>query len=208
MSLQLVTPATQKPLSRDEVKLHLKEDDTDQDAMIDMMAESARLHLEGRDGWLGRALLTQTWRWRLDQFPRTNRHSANIYRSPIGVSDPLRVPLAPLQSVTSIQYIDTAGVLQTWPTASYIVDTNEQPGRITPAFGEFWPLTQHRIDAVTIEFVCGYGTTPDSIPEPIRSALLLIIGDLFKNRETRLRAGQVDNPTAAALLMPYKMAAF
>lgn len=195
MSLTLITPPVQSPLSLQEAKGHLRVDGTDEDVLISSQIEAVRLHVEGRGGWLGRALITQTWEWRLDRFP-------------VGPQPMLKVPLPPLQSVSQIQYIDTAGVLQTWSSALYTVDVNSEPARIAPVFGEVFPQTQSVIDAVTVTMVAGYGDAPANVPEPIRSALLLLIGDLYKNREAKLRQGQIDNPTVSALLMPHRIWGF
>lgn len=195
MSLTLITPPVLEPLTLVEAKDHLRVDGTTEDSVIEPLIEAVRQHIEGRDGWLGRVLLTQTWEWRLDRFPS-------------GADAALRVPLPPLQSVTSIQYTDTAGAVQTWSATLYTVDTKSEPARIVPVFGEAYPSTQAVIDAVTVTFVAGYGVNPQDVPATIRSALLLLIGDLYKNRESRLRQGEIDNPTVSALLMPLRIWGF
>lgn len=196
-SLTRTVAPTLEPMTLQEAKDHLKVDTTDEDSLIEPLITAVRQHVEGRDGWLGRALLTQTWEWRLDRFP-TGR----------SWKDALRVPLPPLQSVTSIQYVDTAGATQTWSPSLYNVSTYSQPGRIAPAFGQVFPSTQTVIDAVTVTFVAGYGANPEDIPGPILAALKLMIGDLYCNRDTRLRQGTIDNPTVARLLMPHRIWGF
>src|SRR4030067_860491 len=83
------------------------------------------------------ALITQTWELYLDAFPAWE----------------IRVPKPTLQSITSIVYTDTDGILQTLAGSMYLVDNKSEPGRITPAFGEVWPVTRAQINAVIVRFV-------------------------------------------------------
>ena len=53
---------------------------------------------------MGRALLTQTWDMYLDEFPCAGE---------------IIIPLSPLQSVTSVSYVDQHGATQTWASANY-----------------------------------------------------------------------------------------
>ncbi len=46
-----------------------------------------------------------------------------------------------------------------------------------------WPGTYYRPNAVTVRFVCGYGTASTSIPELMRAAIKLLISHFFENRE-------------------------
>ena len=57
----------------------------------------------------------------------------------------------------------------------------------------------------------GYGMAESSIPAPIRSAALLMIGHLYQNREavTGYGAALQETPMGVeALLAPYRKAAF
>ncbi len=115
-----------------------------------------------------RAYITQTWDLYLDAFPADTQD--------------IRIPLPPLQSVTSLQYKDTADVLQTLAATEYIVDTLSEPGRICLAYGKSWPATLDEAQAVQIRFVCGYGATAASVPDEVRSAILLKVSDLYEHR--------------------------
>jgi len=64
---------------------------------------------------------------------------------------------------------------------------------------------------VVVQAVVGYGASKNLIPAPIRSAILLLIGDLYENRENRV-IGQgftpVNTGAAEALLWPYRCVTF
>ena len=118
-----------------------------------------------------RQLLQATWVWQLDSFP------CAAY---------LEVPKPPLIAVTSITYVDTAGVTQTWAANQYQVDAPSGPrcrrGRIMPAYGVSWPATRGQLNAVTLTVTAGYGRAED-IPALLRMGMLLDVGRLFEHRE-------------------------
>lgn len=169
MALTLVAPPQAEPVSVVDVKAHLRIDGSLEDPTLTRYITAARLSLEGAAGWLNRAFITQDWDWTLDAFPRSS-------------CGELAVPLPPLQSIISIQYLDQAGVLQTWASTEYTVDTKSEPGRIAPAYGKVWPYARSVMNAVTIRLKAGYGTGPGSVPQPIRLALIGIVSDFYEHR--------------------------
>lgn len=171
MYLKRVTPPDSMAVDRAEVWAHLR---LDADAepfdasLIDGYIEAAVSHVDGEDGWLGRALITQTWDLILDGFP-----------------DAITVPLPPLQSVVSLSYTDVDGNEQTLSEGDdfVVVSGDWKPGRITPAHGKSWPAARGMEGAVTLQFTAGYGDDPGNVPAAIRQALLLLVGHFYSNRE-------------------------
>lgn len=50
-----------------------------------------------------------------------------------------------------------------------------------------------------------FTTRPDPLPGPLRAATLLVLGDLYSNREGMVvGATGVENPTVARLMFPYR----
>jgi len=178
MSLKRTTEPTELPIAIEEVKDHIRWESAGGDeAQIALYMRSAVQQMDGAEGLLNRALVTQTWELTLDDFPAPHR------RWPTKAA-PIKIPLPPLQSITSLQYIDTAGTLQTWSSSNYKVlnvDSPTRGGLIEPAFGEVWPSTRHESENVTITFICGYGTR-ESVPEPIRHLLLFAVADAYDGR--------------------------
>ena len=170
--LSLVTAPTVLALHLNEVKAHLRIEPTDnnEDALIMAYLRAAIDTIDGRDGWLGRALCTQTWDYALDSFPSSGRF--NQYAA-------IMLPLPPLQSVTSVKYFDSDGNEQTWAASKYTVSGANDwgPARVVPAFGEVWPTIRDIPDAVVVRFVAGYTdtstNTQNAVPVPISQALLL-----------------------------------
>ncbi len=49
----------------------------------------------------------------------------------------------------------------------------------------------------------GNFSTDEDVPDALKAAVLLLIGDLYKNREKSVNSNQKDNPTFEMLLRPY-----
>lgn len=131
-----------------------------------------------------RQLVTRTWAAWFSSFDAACRAALAHPKYP---SETILVPKPPLQSVTWIKYYDTANTLQTWAASDYVVTTpageKAGPGMIRPAPSVTWPGTYARPDAVEVKFVAGYGDLSAAVPPLLRQGLLLLVAELFKNRE-------------------------
>lgn len=188
-ALTVDTAPTVEPFTTAEAKSHLRVDVTDDDTLIDNLVTAARTRMETDTG---RALTTQTWDLVLDSFPDDD-------------DEAIKIPKAPLQSVTSITYVDTDGATQTWDSSKYIVDTDSEPGRITPAYSESYPTTREQVNAVTIKFQCGYGDASTDIPDDLLQAMRMLIGHWYEHREA-VQSGVAVNTVPMAykfLRIPY-----
>ncbi|MCK9597717.1 MAG: hypothetical protein M0R06_01675 [Sphaerochaeta sp.] len=165
----------------------LNEAETAEDDLLTDIIYTAREHIEDITR---RALLTQTWDYYLDEFPS---------------GDSFKLPFGNLQSVTHIKYTDSDGDQTTMTeNTDYIVETNgDQCGRIVLPYGESWPsFTAYPSNPIVVRFVCGW-TTAALVPYKIKSAMKLICGDLYANRESQ-SVGQAqiyfENKTTQRLL--------
>lgn len=186
MALTLLTAPARELVTLQQAKDHLRVDEAVEDSVIDPLIKTARQYVEA---FTDRALITQSWDLILDEF-----------------AEIILMPKAPLQTVTQIQYLDTAGDQQTLASTEYKADTASHPARIVPAWGKSWPLTRDEINAVEIRFVAGYGDNAEDVPSPIIQALLLIVAHLYENREATSNGPELkDLPLGAReLLMPYR----
>lgn len=187
-SFAIVTAPAIEPVSVAEAKSHLRVDSTDDDALIVGLITAAR---QWAERVTGRALITQTWRCKLDAFP--------------ALDEIIELRWPPLASVTSIAYADVNGDSQTWSASYYTVHTDRTPGGISLAYGADWPVTRFQRDAVTITYVAGYGATANFVPAPILAAMKLQIGSMYANREAEITDNMMANPAAKALLDPYTL---
>lgn len=163
MAAKLITAPTSEPITLDEAKLHLRVDGTAEDALITALIVAAR---QGAEQMTGRALMSQTWEIAFDKF-----------------ADVVILQRPPLVSITTVTYLDEAGVSKTLAPAAYVLDSYSEPARLTPVAGTCWPTTLHQANAVVIRFACGYASAAD-VPQEIKSWMLLRIGMMYENRES------------------------
>lgn len=177
MSLTLYTAPTEYPITLGEAKDHLRVDSTDYDDEIQAMISEGTSYIEDIVGY---KLITQTWKYITDAFNKS-----------------IKLPIAPLQSVTSITYKDTSNVSQTLSSSYYIVDTSSIPARINQAYGYTYPDTYTDINSVTVTFVCGYGDAGD-VPEVFKRAIKLYCQYAFDSDKDAL-------DMCHTLIMKYKI---
>lgn len=164
MALNIITGPATEPVSLQEVKLQCKEDGVEQDALISLYIKAAR---EMAEHELGRVLITQTWELTLDSFP----------------AGEIELPLTPLQSITSVKYLDPAAAEQLLASTAYSLDKDSLPGWLIPAAGTSWPSTLDAANAVRIRIVGGYADAA-AVPENIKLWILAHVATWFRNRES------------------------
>ena len=149
MTLRLTVEPGSEPATVDEVKLDARIDGPELDATIALLIKAARRRCEDLTG---RALITQTWQLVLDTFP----------------PDGIRVGKLPIASITSIQYYDSTGTLQTLASDTYTLDADRLPGWIYEAGLNTWPSVRSEENSVIITFVAGYGDAAEDVPAELR----------------------------------------
>ena len=183
MSIQVITPATAEPLSLAEVKEFLRVDSSDEDATLNIMISAAR---EMCETYTRQILMTTTIDEVGDAFPAGN---ISLSRSPI-------------QSITSVSYLDSAGDTQTVSSSDYTSDLISQPSRLDPVTS--WPTASVEVNAVTIRYVVGY-TSASDVPAPIRQGIMLAIASMYENRTDGVKR----LPTASEYLWnPFRIFTF
>lgn len=161
-----VAAGTQEPVSLDDLKDHLRIDGDAEDVYLQGRIIAARHVLEE---CFATALVPTTCVVRIAGFPTS-------------ILGDIQLRVAHVTSITSIQYVDSDGVTQTWAASEYQSSLTRNPAIIRPAFTKSWPSTRAVLDAVTITFVAGYAT-PEAVPENVRAALMLLAAELYDKRE-------------------------
>jgi uncharacterized phiE125 gp8 family phage protein len=171
-----------------EANEHLKLDgDTSQQAHVEALIAAATAHIDGPDGWLGRAIGVQTLEFVTDGFGH----------------GPIALPCRPIIDITSISYLDGAGAWQQLDSAAYELRGDE----LGTAWGNSWPVTRSfrgRGDTVKVRYRAGYEQTP----APIRVAILLMVDDLYRHRGDVSSLNVTEVPmqaTSSLLLQPYRV---
>lgn len=164
MNLSVTTAPASEPVSLVEAKTMCRISHDDEDALLSIFIQRAREQVENDTR---RALFTQTLRLKLDEFPFCERY--------------IELPRPPLQSVSSITYVDTSGTTQTWSSSYYTVDTTAEPGKVHLTYDAEWPTTRCIANAVTINYIAGW--TSNTMPASVKHLMLLLIGHANEHRE-------------------------
>jgi len=183
-----IIPVTTEPITLAEVRQHLRlPDDTTEDDLLLGLIKTARVYCET---YTRRAIAEQTLEFYLDRF---------------SVNSTIILPCPPLLSVVEIGYTDSTGEETILSVSDYVVDTAGDPGRVMPAYGMTWPVfAPYPAMSVRIRFVAGFTI----LPEPIRQAMLLLIGHWYENREATGTAKDQTAFSVHALLAPYRVEVF
>lgn len=171
---------TSYPVTLQEVKDNASITFSQHDALLDNMIAAASDYAEDVTAT---ALMTQTWEHHYDKF-----------------TNALPVPLKPLISIDAVDYYDTANVLQTLDTANYYVSSTGYPVKIATVDGVSWPVTENRMDAVRVTGQFGYAEQAD-VPEPIRQAIIMLVGYWYDTRGAVAAPMLPDVPPAVEALL-------
>lgn len=178
-----VAPAAE-PLTTADAKAHLRVDHSDDDSLIAANVAAARAHVEARAGI---RLYTQTVSFKTDSW-----------------DDFSNIPVCPVQSISSISYVDIAGDVITLPTTVYETRLELMEPSIVLKYAQVWPTIREG-SLITVTAVVGYGVANTQPPE-VMHAIKLVVGDMYEHRET-VGSGAVSLPVAAtvdALLANHK----
>lgn len=188
LAVRVSVAPTQEPLSLAEARAHLRVDSYDDDGIIAGLILAAREYCEQITG---RVLCTQTLVLTMDGFPRCQ---------------PILLPRGPIQSITTVKYINASGVQTTWSGSEWQADLYSNPPRIEPAYGLSWPDARLVYGAVEVTFVAGYGG-PELVPQSFLQAMRLLLGHWYENREA-VTIGSITSEldfTVKALLAPHRL---
>jgi uncharacterized phiE125 gp8 family phage protein len=196
MDVLVVTPPV-PVVSLALAKAHLDVVRGDQDNLILAYVAAATGQLDGPGGWLGRALGRQTLLAEMDGFETWRRDERHRHSSRRQGFIPL--PYPPIASIESVAYDDPQGIEQVLGPDLY---TLQAQGLLLTA-GASFPATSEQRGCVRITYVAG----EEAIPAAIVAAILLMVGDIYQNRETTDTGRVAKIPMSMAvemLLSPYR----
>lgn len=197
-SLRRTTEPEIAVVSTTTAKAHLRVGHSSEDELIDLYVKAAAASIENSTL---RALAEQSWTLTLDAFP----------------AGAIILPRPPLLSVETLSYIDANGDTQEidgedLESEGFVVDAASEPGTIRPAYGTNWPTTRAQPNAVTVVYSAGYAVPEEEedaeplIPDDIKSAILLMAGHLYENREATTSTPLTALPMAVdALISPWRV---
>lgn len=182
-SATLITAPTSEPITLEEVKSWARITDNDDNALISNLITAARQEAEK---YLRSALITQTWELTLDLVPSSLDDVLGDGVFQISVSElygsipnAVKLPYAPIQSITSVKTYDVDNTETTYDSANYSLDS--AGGRIVLDYGQTWGSNLRKTAAVKIRYVAGYGSG-SNVPMAIRIALMGYVQAMYESR--------------------------
>jgi len=155
--LRTIPPST-LAVTLAQAKQSLRIDDSDMDDLVTTWLMGV---IADAESLTGQCLMQQTWEVRLDAFDGA-----------------ISLP-HPVIGVTSIKYLDTAGVEQTLVPAKYRIKRGRYESTVSPVTGTDWPDTLDETHAVTVTVVCGFGDDPTATPPEFRLYITAKLAEQF-----------------------------
>lgn len=168
MKKSLVTAPTGTPISLAEAKIHLIVEHSDDDTLISAYISQA---VEFVEQYTGLFLMPQTWRYHFDCI----------------IGDELEIEAYNVLTVESVSHKQASGITidlltEVGVLGVYYIDKNSKPFRISPI--DSWPeMYSEGYNNFSVELISGY-TDAASVPNGIKTALYLMVGHLYRNRES------------------------
>lgn len=176
---RLITDVTTEPLTLTQVKswLNIETACTEFDTMLTELIPVARHKVEDVTNFkLGEATLEFVF----------SRFDSELW-----------LEIATIGSVASVKYYDGLNDIQTLDAELYETQLIEFPYMILPVYNVTYPLTFSRHDAVIVRVVTG-----TDYPKPLLTAMKMILGHWFENRQDVVVGhGATEVPQASQDLM-------
>jgi uncharacterized phiE125 gp8 family phage protein len=176
---QVITPASTYPVSLTEAKSHLKVDTTADDTYITSIIKAAT---QLSEEYTNRFFIDTV----IEQYASNFADLQTLFKSKVS-------------AVAYVKYYDSDNSLQTLSATVYDTQLNYEPSQIQLANNQNFPSITKRNDAVVARYTVGYGSAASDVPEIIKQAILLTIGNFYQNR-----ASVITGKTATELPMNVK----
>ena len=163
-SLKVDTAATTPVFTTDQAKEFLKVDVSTDDTLIDNLVSAAT---ESCQIYTNQYFINTI----VTQYSDNWNGFYTLYKSPVA-------------SITHVKYYDSNDSQQTLLSSNYILDNSSEPARIGIAVDGSLPSLSSRINAVEVKYTVGHGTASTDVPEGIRTAIILTVGNWYENRQT------------------------
>lgn len=155
-----VEPAVE-PVTLNEAKAHLRVSHGSEDELIASLIRAARDEVEKATGV---ALIDQSWRLTLDQWPRNA--VATIARHPV-------------KEILSVTVFGADGEGSLIDPGTYSLDSLSRPARL---HFEDTPAPVRVLNGIEIDFSAGFGEAGTDVPDILKRAILLLVAHWYEFR--------------------------
>ncbi len=180
-----LTPPAIEPVSLSEAKDFLRILTDDEDELLGTLITAARLMIEAASG---RLLIEQSWRIVLNAWP---------------LGGEIRLPLSPVRSLIAARVFPASGSAEVVASSSLALVAGSDP----PLMAIVGPVSSlgRASAAIEIDLVAGFGATRDTVPAPLRQAVLRLACRWFEHRGDVVSRDAARLPAEiAALVAPFR----
>jgi uncharacterized phiE125 gp8 family phage protein len=155
----LLTGPAVEPWSVEEAKRFLRAENDDDDAVIASLIAAARSHVEAMTRC---ALIAQTWRFVLDQWPHDGR---------------IKPGRGPLRALAAARVYDSAGIAAPIDAGTFVLD--KAAGVIVSSV---WVLPGRASAGIEFDIEIGFGAAASDMPDVLRHAVRTLVAHWYENR--------------------------
>ncbi len=153
----ITTPPAAEPVTLTDAKAHVVIDHDDDDTLISRLIASSRSHVEA---YCNTIVAEQIVDVCCDRF-----------------GELARLPVAPVQEIETIKYVDADGAEQALPETIYELRAEGLEAAIVLKAGQRWPTIRSG-SRITVSALVGY----EDVPPAIQHAMLLWIANAYATR--------------------------
>ncbi len=185
-----VTAPAINPVALSDVKARLRVDHAEDDAALTAYIEAATRHLDGWDGVLGRCLINQQWKMTLSDIPGC-----------------IILPFPMCSNI--VVSVSADGATGTPIDGEFVSPVSETScgSRVSIFSAYLPPALDPEKGFVEVTFTAGYGAAAADVPAPIRQAIHLMVGDMYRFTETAalVQSSEIKmSATVNSLISPYR----
>lgn len=158
--LSRVDPPASYICTLTEAKTHLRILHSDDDTYITSLIKVAQMTAEY---YCNTDFTGSTWIFKCDLWEQTKQ-----------------LPYSEIRTISSIEYYDNDGTLQTLNSSKYYLDTSIYPNRIALKDNESYPDLRDGIGNISVNFT----TQNISNSEVAKQAVLIMLTDMYENRQS------------------------
>lgn len=213
-SLVRATEPASNPVTLAEAKAHLRIDSSAEDDLIGTLITAATRWAED---YCDRTFCHTQWQMRVDSFygaigspvqfglkadgNNIEGRQGTVPQLDVELPRPPMVQSGTATAVTITYTPAVSGTTATLDATEYRVDRQATPGAARPLYGKTWPT--HLVDqnSVTVTWWAGYSSDGTSVPAPVKSAILMLVAHLWRNREMAAEAALSEVPMGTKALL-------
>lgn len=213
-SLVRATEPASNPVTLAEAKLHLRVDHSSEDDLISGLISAATRWAED---YCDRTFCHTQWTMRLDSFygaigspvqfglkadgNNIEGRQGTLPQLDIELPRPPMVQSGTATSVTITYTPAVSGTTTTLDATEYRVDRQATPGACRPLYGRTWPSHLMDQNSVAVTWWAGYSADGTSVPAVVKSAVLMVVAHLWRNREASIEATLSEVPLGVKALL-------